>query len=79
MILASPFEDTKKSTLNTSAKIIDIVQNRNIQKFEKVVSLVEQELQVSYEKVILSLNFLYMSGALEYKIEEDKLRFGNEA
>lgn len=78
MLLANPFEDTKKSILNVSGKVIDIVVNREITKFESVVALVERELQVSYDKVILAFNFLYMTGALEYDLEEDTLRFDYE-
>ncbi len=79
MILANPFEDTKKSVLNSSARVIDIIANRKINQFEKVVSIVENELQISYDKVILSLNFLFMTGALEYDRINDILRLNNEA
>jgi len=78
MILANPFEDTTKSVLNSSAKIIDIIMNRKIYQFEKVISIVESELHISYDKVILSLNFLFMTGALEYDKSEDILRLDNE-
>jgi len=79
MILANPFEDTKKSVLNSSARVIDIIANRKINQFEKVISIVENELQISYDKVILSLNFLFMIGALEYDKINDLLRLNNEA
>ncbi|MCX6077681.1 MAG: hypothetical protein NTW78_12465 [Campylobacterales bacterium] len=79
MILANPFEDTKKSVLNSSAKIIDIVSNRKIYQFERVVSIVENELQVTYDKVILAINFLFMVGALEYDMLADMLSLKNEA
>ncbi len=79
MILANPFEDTKKSVLNSSARVIDIIANRKINQFEKVISIVENELQISYDKVILSLNFLFMTGALEYDKVDDILRLNNEA
>lgn len=78
MLLASPFEDTKQSLLNVSGRVIDVVVNREITKFESVIALVERELQVSYDKVILALNFLHMIGALEYDLEKDILRFDNE-
>lgn len=78
MILADPFEDTKKSILNISAKIIDVIHNRKVNKFEKVISTVENELETTYDKVILSLNFLYMTGTLEYEKYTDVLRFNNE-
>ena len=78
MILANPFEDTTKSVLNSSAKIIDIIMNRKIYQFEKVISIVESELHISYDKAILSLNFLFMTGALEYDKSEDILRLDNE-
>ena len=79
MILANPFEDTKKSVLNSSARVIDIIANRKINQFEAVISIVENELQISYDKVILSLNFLFMTGALEYDRINDILRLSNEA
>lgn len=79
MILANPFEDTKKSVLNSSAKIIDVISNRKINQFERVISIVENELQISYDKVILSFNFLFMTGALEYDIIDDILWLNNEA
>lgn len=79
MILANPFEDTKKSVLNSSARVIDIIANRKINQFETVISIVENELQISYDKVILSLNFLFMTGALEYDKVDDILRLNNEA
>ncbi len=79
MILANPFEDTKKSVLNSSARVIDIIANRKINQFETVISIVENELQISYDKVILSLNFLFMTGALEYDKIDDILRLNNEA
>jgi hypothetical protein len=79
MILANPFEDTKKSVLNSSARVIDIIANRKINQFERVISIVENELQISYDKVILSLNFLFMTGALEYDKTDDILRLNNEA
>lgn len=79
MILANPFEDTKKSVLNSSARVIDIIANREINQFERVISIVENELQISYDKVILSLNFLFMTGALEYDKIDDMLRLNNEA
>jgi len=79
MILANPFEDTKKSVLNSSAIIIDIIMNRKINQFERVISVVENELQVSYDKVILSINFLFMTGALEYDMVDDVLRIRDEA
>jgi hypothetical protein len=78
MILADPFEDTKKSILNISAKIIDVIHNRKVNKFQKVISTVENELETTYDKVILSLNFLYMTGTLEYEKYTDILRFNNE-
>lgn len=78
MILANPFEDTKKSILNISAKIIDVIHNRKVNKFEKVISTVENELETTYDKVILSLNFLYMTGTLVYEKHTDILRFNNE-
>lgn len=78
MVLASPFEDTKKSILNVCGKVIDVVVNREITKFESVIAIIERELQVSYDKVILALNFLYMIGALDYDLEADMLRFKNE-
>jgi hypothetical protein len=78
MILADPFEDTNKSILNISAKIIDVIHNRKVNKFEKVISTVENELETTYDKVILSLNFLYMTGTLEYEKYTDILRFNNE-
>ena len=78
MILANPFEDTTKSVLNSSAKIIEIIMNRKVYQFEKVISIVESELHISYDKVILSLNFLFMTGALEYDKSEDILRLDNE-
>ncbi|MCT7570851.1 hypothetical protein [Aliarcobacter butzleri] len=79
MILANHFEDTRKSLLNISAKIIDIVHKRKVKKFEQVISLTESELQISYDKVILAVNFLYMTGGIMYDIESDTLRFENEA
>ncbi len=79
MILANPFEDTKKSVLNSSARVIDIIANRKRNQFETVISIVENELQISYDKVILSLNFLFMTGALEYDKVDDILRLNNEA
>ncbi len=78
MILANPFEDTTKGVLNSSARIIDIIMNRKIYQFEKVISIVENELHISYDKAILSLNFLFMTGALEYDKNEDILRLDNE-
>ena len=78
MIFADPFHDTKKSILNISAKIIDIVQRRKIKKFEQVIYIVEYELPVTYDKVILAINFLYMIGGINYDIETDTIRFTNE-
>lgn len=75
MILANHFEDTKKSILNISARIIDIIHNHKNNKFEQILSQVEKELDVSYDKVIVSINFLYMIGNLEYDVETDTLRF----
>lgn len=75
MILANHFEDTKKSILNISALVIDIVHKRKNNKFEQVISMVERELQVSYDKVIVSINFLYMVGSIEYDMATDTLRF----
>lgn len=78
MILANPFEDTKKSILNSSATIIDVIANRKIYQFERVISIVENELQISYSKAILAINFLFMIGALEYDILDDMLSLKNE-
>lgn len=79
MILANHFEDTRKSILNISANIIDIVYKRKTSKFEQVISIAQRELQISYDKVILAINFLYMTGSLEYDMKTDTLRFNNEA
>lgn len=78
MLFINPFEDTRKSLLNISGHVIDIVINRKIIKFETIIALVERELQVSYDKVILAFNFLYMIGALEYDIHEDSIRLNSE-
>lgn len=78
MILANQFEDTKKSVLNISAKIIDIIKNRKINSFETIIMITENELQVTYDKVILSFNFLYMIGSLEYEQSNDTIRLNNE-
>ena len=77
MILINPLDDTKKSILNVSSKILEAIMKRNTNKFESVVYWVEKELNVSYERVILSLNFLYMIGAIEYDAPNDILGLVN--
>ena len=79
MILANHFEDTRKSILNISANIIDIIYKRKTKRFEQVISISQRELHISYDKVILAINFLYMTGNLEYDMKTDTLRFNNEA
>jgi len=79
MILASHFEDTKKSIVNVSAQIIDVVSNRQISNFGLVISTIETELSVSYERVILAINFLYILGRIRYDKKQDALRLLSEA
>ncbi len=78
MIFANPFESTKKSMLNVSAKIIEVINKENINNFEKVIYMVENSLNISYEKVILALNFLYMIGAIKYDKKRDILEVNYE-
>lgn len=41
MLFINPFEDTRKSLLNISGHVIDIVINRKIMKFQTIIALVE--------------------------------------
>ncbi|EAK9882201.1 hypothetical protein IO418_001268 [Campylobacter lari] len=70
MLEANYFENTQKSILNITFTIIEILIKKQEYSLEKIISEVEKKINVPYEKIILSLNFLYAIG----KIDFDEIR-----
>lgn len=66
MLRANYFENTQKSILNISFVIVEKLIKKQEYPFEKLISDVEKKLNVPYEKIVLSLNFLYAIGKIDF-------------
>lgn len=73
MIKADYFENTNKSILNISSEILYLLKKNEID-LDKLIYKIQNQLVVSYDKIILTLNYLYILDAISYDCNSNIIR-----